>query len=265
MTVHAPPELEEGAQLLEATVRPILEKLGAVRVDIVARGSPGWVKYWVGYQLGPGVQRTEREMNDPVVFAFPASLTYTQLSVVPVERLPETDPGMLAAERALRRPPLKTMIGFGIVALIFVGVFGAPLFFGRGGLLGTAPLRGAGTAEARFVSEGEAVELWASLDGSWTGKPNTNSSKTLRKIVPVHYEVDLVHDGKVVRHLSLDTQVSRPSQKIYCSFAPDCEVFVVDVPPLPPGPILVRVTGTPRDDVTQVDDMSLNVRKGTFF
>lgn len=36
-------------------------------------------------------------------------------------------------------------------------------------------------------------------------------------------------------------------------------------PPGYEGPVLLKVEGKPRDDVTRVDDMSINVRKGTFF
>lgn len=262
MAARAPAKLLEGAELLEATARPLLEKLGARRVDVVALGRPGWVKYWVGYELAPGVERTRKEMEAPVVLGFPQTLSYVQLSVVPVEELP--DEAMEEQAAAIRRPAWGTRIGFGLFALVFLGVFASPVLFGRGKLIVAAPLRGAGSAEARFNSDGEPVELWASLDGSWTGTSGGRAHKTLAKILPVHYEIDVVQGDQVVRHLSLDTQVGRPSQKLRCTVGSDCEVFIVDLP-VAAGPVLLRVAGTPREDVTEVTDMSLNVREGTFF
>ncbi|MBK7586079.1 MAG: hypothetical protein IPI67_38580 [Myxococcales bacterium] len=262
MTIHAPPAMVECTQLLEATITPRLNALGVEHVEIVARGVPRSARYWVGYRLAPGVQRTQRELAEEVKLYFPGALSYMMLQVVPVERLPETDPGILEEQKRLRRPTWQMFVFFGVLGAIPLTLLLGFTVFGRGDLIVSAPLRGAGASEARFVSDGKSLALWASLDGSFS---RNAGSKTLNKILPVHYEIDVVHEGKLVHHLSIDTQVGRASQKLNCTMAPDCEVYLEDLPPLGSGPVLLKVQGTPREDVTRVTDMSLLVRKGTFF
>lgn len=252
----------ECAQLLEATIGPRLRAMGVEHVEIVARGVPRSARYWVGYRLAPGVQRSQRELAEEVSLYFPGALSFSMLQVVPVERLPETDPTILEEQRRLRRPTWQMFVFFGVLGAIPLTVLFGFLVLGTGELIVTAPLRGAGAAEARFVANGESLALWASLDGSFS---RNAGSKTLNKILPVHYEVDVIQNGKLLHHLSIDTQVGRGNQKLHCTMAPDCEVYLEDLPRLGPGPVLLKVRGTPREDVTDVKDMSLQVRKGTFF
>lgn len=262
MTIHAEGKMIDCARQLLDAVGPKLTALGAVQVEIVARGAPRAGRYWVGYRLAPTAQRTQHEMAEEVRLNFPAALTYQLLKVVPIEELPETDPTVLAERRKLRRPTWPMIVFFGVLVLVPVGFLVATLVGGRGELIVTARLRSAGSAEARFVATGSAVALWAELDGSFAGNAG---SKTLNKILPVHYDVDVIRDGKVVRQLSIDTQAPRPSQKLYCSVAPDCEIYLEELRDLPSGPVLLKVRGTPSKDVTRVENMSLNVRKATFF
>ncbi|MBK7585976.1 MAG: hypothetical protein IPI67_38045 [Myxococcales bacterium] len=262
MTIHAPADLVQDAQLLEATLRPRLEAIGVESVDIVVQGSRSKAAYYVGYRLRPGATCSASDISEVVSLYFPAAVSYFSLQVLRAERLPETDPSVLEAQRKLRRPTASMLIFFGVLLAIPLVLVLGPAVSGRGDLLVTAGLRGAGSAEARFVANGKPIALWASLDGSWS---KSSSSKTLRKILPVHYEVDAFLDGKLVHHWSIDTQTGRTQQKLFCTMAPDCEIFLEETPPLGPGPVLLKVTGTPRDDVVRVDDMSLNVRKATFF
>jgi hypothetical protein len=262
MTIHASAEMTECARLVLETVGPRLAAMGVEHVEIVARGAPRAGRYWVGYRLGDGVQRTQRELADEVRLYFPGALTYQLLKVVPVAELPETDPAVLAEQKKLRRPTWAIVAFFALVVIAPVGFLIFSLVGGRGELIVTARLKSAGTSEARFVATGQTVALWAQLDGSFS---RNAGSKTLNKILPVAYEIDVIQGGKVLRHLSIETQTPRPSQKLFCSVAPDCEIYLEDLRDLPSGPVLLRVRGTPRADVTRVEDMSLNVRKGTFF
>ena len=262
MTIHASPGMQRCAEMLYAAIETPLRTLGVTHVEIVARGAPSAGKYWVGYRLAPGVQRSQRELTEQVKLSFPGTLSCDLLSVVPAERLPETDPGVIQEQRRLRRPTLGMIVLFGLLALIPISWVGYMLFGMRGDLIVTAPLSGAGSAEARFVATGGDLALWASLNGSSSSSPG---SKTLRKILPVRYDIEVIHDGKLLHTLSVETQRSRPSQKLVCTRAPDCEVYLEDLPKLPPGPVLLRVKGTPHPDFTHVKDMSLLVRKGTFF
>lgn len=262
MPFHAPAELAECARLLEATLTPRLQATGVEHVEIVARGVPRSASYWVGYRLASGSHTAEREVAEVVNVYFPGALSYRMLRIVPVERLPETDPTLVEEQRRLRRPTWQMLLFFGLLGALPLGVVLAFTVGGTGELIVTAPLEGAGSAEARFVATGKPVALWASLDGSFT---RNAGSKALNKILPVHYEVDVIQNGKPVHHLAIDTQAKRPSQKLICSIAPRCEVYLEDLPPLAPGPVLLKVQGSPRDDVTRVADMSLLVRKGTFF
>lgn len=263
MTIHAPPPMRECAELIESTLMPRLQPLGVAGIDIVAAGSPGAGRYSIGYRAAPGAAPRSSDVADVVRTYFPGSLSCQMLQVVPIEKLrvPETDPSILEAQRKLRRPTWQMIVFFCVLGAIPVGWLLSFTLFSRGDLLVTAPLRGAGTAEARFTSNGEPIALWASLDGSGTGSPG---SRTLRKILPVHYEIDVILDGKPIQHLSVDTQVSRPNQKLFCTMAPDCEIYLMEVQ-IPAGPVLLKVQGKPGDVVGRVDDMSLNVREGTFF
>jgi len=262
MIIHASPGMQQCAEMLHAAIEAPLRALGVAQVEIVARGSPSAGQYWVGYRLAPGMQRSQRELTEQVKLSFPGSLSCQLLSVVPAERLPETDPIVIQEQRRLRRPTFGMIAFFGAIALIPIGWVGWMMFGARGDLIVTAPLRGAGTAEARFVSMGDELGLWASLDGRGTGSPG---SKTLRQILPVRYDIEVIHDGKPLHTLSVETQRNRPNQKLFCTISPNCEVYLEDLPKLPPGPVLLRVKGTPHASVTSVKDMSLLVRKGTFF
>ncbi|MCK6531919.1 MAG: hypothetical protein L6Q84_03015 [Polyangiaceae bacterium] len=247
--------------MLHAAIEAPLRSMGVVHVEIVARGTPNAGKYWVGYRLAPGMQRSQRELTEQVKLSFPGTLSCQLLSVVPVERLPETDPGVIEEQRRLRRPTFGMVVFFGMLALVPLGFVGYMLFGMRGDLIVTAPLKGAGTAEARFVATGGDLALWASLEGSGSGSPG---SKALRKILPVRYDIEVIHDGKLLHTLSVETQRRRPNQRLICTMAPNCEVYLEDLPKLPPGPVLLRVKGTPAPVFTSVKDMSLLVRKGTF-
>lgn len=252
----------ESARILLDAVGPRLAALGVEHVEIVARGVPRAGRYWVGYRLAPGVGRTRRELLEEVKTYFPGALSYQMLQVVPVSELPETDPSVLEAQRRIRRPTVGMIVFFAVLLAVPAALLLVPLLFGTGELIVTAPLAAAGSAEARFVATGKPVALWASLDGAFSGSAG---SKTLNKILPVHYEIDVLHDGQLVRHLTIDTQRGRPQQKIVCTMAPDCEVYLEDLTGLPAGPVLLKVQGKPAENVTHVRDMSIQVRKATFF
>jgi hypothetical protein len=246
--------------LVEAAARPRLEALGAATVEAVVRvHKTGGFDVWVGYTLKPGVGRTQREMKDALMGPIPG-VDVACLNVVPASMLPLDDPELVEAKRKLRNP--KAMIAAGVI-LALVGVLAAMLFFNRGDLLVRAELGGPGQAVVQLASGAEGLELWASLDGHWT---QGGDSKVERKIVPVRYEVDFVQAGRVVKHLSLDTREPQVGgYQLVCSFAPDCDILLAELPPLPPGPVEVRVTGQPRSDVTEIEDMSLEVRAATWF
>ena len=247
--------------LVETAARPRLEALGAATVEAVVRdGRTGGTDVWIGYTLKPGVQRTQREMIDAVRGPIPG-VDVACFNVVPASMLPLDDPELVEAKRKMRNP--KALIAAGAILAIAVGVLATILFFDRGDLLARAELHGPGRAVAQLPSGAEGFELWASLDGHWS---RGGDSKTERKIVPVRYEVDLVQAGSVVQHLSLDTREPQVGgYKLVCTFAPDCDILLAESPPLPPGPVEIRVTGQPRSDVTEIKDMSLDVRATTWF
>ena len=152
----------------------------------------------------------------------------------------------------------------GGAGLAVLTIFLGPLLFGRGELLASAGLHAAGTTTVAFQVPEDGLTLWASLDGDWTGAGHEGSA-TRNDTLPIHYELDLVQSGRVVHHLAVDTQGPRLVEKRYCTMAPDCEILLMELPPLAKGPAELRVVGRPRADVTHVDDMSLNVRRATFF
>jgi hypothetical protein len=247
--------------LVEAAASPRLEALGAATVEAVVRDSKtGGSDVWVGYTLKPGVRRTQREMKDALLGPIPG-VDVSCFNVVPASMLPLDDPELVEAKRKMRYPPVK--IALGVIVALVVGVLAAMLFFNRGDLLVRAELSGPGQAVVQLPSGTEGLELWASLDGHWT---QGGDSMVERKIVPVQYEVDFVQAGAVVKHLSLDTRDPQVGgYQLVCTFAPDCDILLAELPPLPPGPVEVRVKGQPRSDVTEIKDMSLEVRAATWF
>jgi len=58
-----------------------------------------------------------------------------------------------------------------------------------------------------------------------------------------------------------------PIRAVINCFEPDsgCDILLAELPPLPPGPVEVRVTGQPRSDVDEIENMSLDVRAATWF
>ena len=247
--------------LVETAARPRLEALGAATVEAVVRpAKTGGSDVWVGYTLKPGVSRTQREMIDALLGPIPG-VDVACFNVVPASMLPLDDPELAQAKRKLRNP--KAMIAAGVIFVLVVGGLAVTLLPHRGDLLGRAELRGPGQAVVRLPSGAEGVELWASLDGHGL---QPGEAKIEHKIIPVRYEVDLVQAGQVVKHLSLDTREPQVGgYELVCSFAPDCDLLLAELPPLPPGPVEVRVTGQPRSDVTELEDMSLEVRAATWF
>jgi hypothetical protein len=127
----------------------------------------------------------------------------------------------------------------------------------RGTLLVTAELHGAGTAEARFHSSGKALTLWADTDGKWHG----------RNRFPAHYEIEIFAGSARIGHLSCDsadanTQICGTRIGIRGELRGDCELeLTCELPPLPVGEIVLSVTGTPGENVTEVTKMSVNVRE----
>jgi len=253
--------MEQSIAALEVALWPHLQALGVTEVRFVVLGTPERADLYVGWRGAPIADLTNAQVHDVVSTYFPASFSYHMLQVSRIERLPETDPTVLEAQRKIRRPTVGMVLTLGLLISLPLAFMVGQLVFNRGDLLVTAPLNGAGTSEARFVATGDSVALWASLDGAWT---QNDGGRTHRKIMPVHYEIDVVRDGKPVQHLSLDTRESSAQLKLICTVAPDCEVYLQDLP-VAPGPVLLKVTGTPRADVIRVDDMSINVREATFF
>jgi len=130
----------------------------------------------------------------------------------------------------------------------------------RGKLYGTAPLSGPGTAEVTFTSTGAPVYLWADTDGSWEGAASRHS------YFPVHYEVEVLSQGKPIGHVSCSTegaseQVCGSRTSVNGSHKGDCEIKLpCALPSIPAGPATLRVTGAPGKEATDVRKMSVNVR-----
>lgn len=262
-TVREPvPEgLREQAVLVLETAREALEPLGVDRIELVVGGRLGHAEYHVGYGFGEERARVQAGLRSAVSVRLPAAVDYHLLQVCPIARLPVTDPGLLEERRKLRGPwwrmwPVALLVA--PLAAFFVG----QIFFGRGTLVASVGLRGPGHGTTTFTAGADPLALWADLDGAFRG---ATGSSTLDDILPVHYEIDLLRGGAVVHHLSVDTQRRRSVQKKYCTVAPECEVFLLELPPLPPGPIELRATGAPAPNVTSVVNMSLNVRESGFF
>lgn len=262
MASRVPPELAQDAALLEATLRPKLAAIGVEHVEIAALGPKGRAQFWVGYRLAQGIQVAKGEVRETVNVHWPAAVDRYSLQICKVEDLPalDDDPRLRAAKKALARPAWVPFVLMGVLAVAAIGFVLSQTVLARGDLLASAPLRGAGEAVVRFTSTGEPVALWADLDGRWTGSAD---SSLLNDILPVHYEIDFVKSGRIVRHVSVDTQVRRPVSRKICTVAPDCEIYLMDLAPFPPGPIEARVRGTPRGDVTAVAKMFLYVREVT--
>jgi hypothetical protein len=262
MAHHFPPGMEQSIAALEAALWPRLQSAGVAELRFVVLGTPARADLYVGWRAAPGAELTNAQVHEVVSTHFPASVSYHMLQVSRIERLPETDPSILEAQRKIRRPTVGMVVTLGLLVSLPLAFLVGQFAFSRGELMVTAPLKGAGKSEARFVATGDSVALWASLDGAWT---RNDGGKTHRKIMPVHYEIDVIREGKVAQHLSVDTREASGQLKLVCTVAPDCEVYLLDLPEMAPGPVLLQVEGKPRADVVRVDDMSINVRKATFF
>ncbi len=254
------PESKAEAALVAEALRPALEALGVEALEVVLIGPAGRRELHVGYRLRAGATTPRRELHDAASVRVPASVDYHSFRVCGLNELPLDDPELAAeTSRALggRRRAVIAIVGVAVLG----AAIASPLLFGRGTLVARAGIRVAGGSSVASFAGGERLVLWATLDGSYRGSAG---SKTLRKILPVHYEIDLRQNGKLLHHLAVDTQVRRPVQSLYCTIAPDCEVLLQDLPALPSGPIQLRATATPRADVTSVVDLSLNVRRPGF-
>lgn len=261
MSIEATPELAADAALVLAAIRPALEARGVTEIRIVVRGKPGRAEYFVGYRFGAGAERSASQIREDASAYWPAAVRYQSLFAVKIENLPVVEPELVAAQAKIRGPWWRLWPVY-VLALGVGAFFVSQIAFGRGDLVASAGLRAAGSASTTFESKGEPLSLWADLDGYFTGSAG---SETLDDILPVHYEVDFVQGGTVVRHVSVDTQVRRTVQKKYCTVAPTCEVFLQELSPFPPGPVEMRVTATPAPNVTRVSNLSLGVRESGFF
>jgi len=264
MASKVPPDLAQDAALLEATLLPRLAAIGVERIEIAALGRKGRAQFWIGYRLAAGAEAAKGQIRETVSVYWPAAVDYHSMAVCTLESLPATDddPSLRAAKKALARPAWVPFVAMGALAVLAVGFVLSQTLLARGTALGSALLHGAGEAVVRFQSTGEPVALWADLDGRWTGSAD---SSTLNEILPVHYELDFIQRGRTVRHVSVDTQVRRPVVRHICTVAPDCEIYLMELAPLPAGPVEVRVRGTPRRDVTSVRKMSLHIREASSF
>ena len=132
----------------------------------------------------------------------------------------------------------------------------------RGPLLARAELRGPGTAEAKFRTPATPPQLWASLDGTWSGGRYSKH--------PVHYEIDVLHAGQSLGHVACDTSsasysVCGSSLTVGSTHSGDCEVRLECQLPLLPanGDVTLRVTGARAGSIEKIADMSLLVRAKT--
>ena len=129
----------------------------------------------------------------------------------------------------------------------------------RGKAVGTAALRGNGTATAQFQSSGKQLVLWADTDGEWQGASKSH--------FPAHYEIDVLAKGVRVAHVSCDsasasTSVCGSTVTINSKHRGDCELKLnCQLPIIPAGPAAIQVTGTVGPGVTNVTNMSINVRE----
>jgi hypothetical protein len=145
-------------------------------------------------------------------------------------------------------------------ARILCSLLGAGLLVAcRGDVVTTAVLTAPGTVTARFTFA-KPVALWAHAAGVWGG-----SGQSMLQVV---YEIDVEQGGVVVGHVSCSTSKSTTSvcereQSVPGGIRRDCEVkLVCELPPLSPGAVVLRVTGSVGNPahVTSLDNLSLVVR-----
>jgi hypothetical protein len=245
-------------ELVRASVTPALKALDVEAVEIVVGGPPDRQELWIGYRLRQGAERSHAELHDAAWTALPASVSYHSLCVCPIHKLPVTDPELVAQTRRLRLRPILLLAVIGVPLLLGVGTL---LLRGRGDVIKRIEIRSAGKTHASFYSTGDDLVLWATLDGAFSSSPSRSSN---RGVLPVRYEIDVIQNAKVVRHLSLDTHQRSVSVK-YCSVAPDCEILLAPLPALPKGNVELAIETNPDPSVTRIDDLSLHVREeGTF-
>jgi hypothetical protein len=128
----------------------------------------------------------------------------------------------------------------------------------RGKEIATAQLHGPGSAEITFPSTGAPLTLWADTVGKWHGGGNSRFA--------AHYEIDVMAGANKLGHVTCDTKDARKS---VCGVktsngdehSGDCEIGLdCQLPPLPAGPVTLKVTGSLGAGTSDVTNMSINVR-----
>jgi len=151
-------------------------------------------------------------------------------------------------------------------ALVVALVFAAGC---RGKVVGTAELRGSGSANVEFQSSGEPLVLWADTDGDWRDNLacNPRVKQTQQAYFPVHYEIDVHAKGAKIGHVACDTVSAdaascRATSCTNESYSANCELrLTCRLPPIPAGPASLSVVGSVGAAVASVRRMSINVRQ----